>query len=133
MTPTRLPIVAAIIVHDSRVLLVRRRIAEGSLSWQFPAGACEVGETAFDTAKRETREEVGLDVRPVVLVGEREHPATGRQIAYVACTAEDGDASLIDEDELAELAWCDWPDLSSKIPTGLYAPVAAYLQSLLHA
>jgi 8-oxo-dGTP diphosphatase len=39
-------IATAVIVHDRRVLLVRRRVAEGSLSWQFPAGKIGPGESA---------------------------------------------------------------------------------------
>ncbi|MGH8833388.1 MAG: NUDIX hydrolase, partial [Actinomycetes bacterium] len=31
-------IAAAIVVDRGRVLMVRRRIKEGELSWQFPAG-----------------------------------------------------------------------------------------------
>jgi 8-oxo-dGTP diphosphatase len=133
VTETRPPIVAAIIVYDGLVLLVRRRVAEGSLSWQFPAGASEADETAFDTATREVREEVGLAVRPILLIGERQHPATGRQMAYVGCIADNDDASVLDDDELAELAWCDWSDVNARIPTGLYDPVAAYLRVLLRA
>ena len=37
------PIAAAVIVDDGRVLMVRRRVAEGDLSWQFPAGQVEPG------------------------------------------------------------------------------------------
>jgi len=131
VTQTRPPIVAAILVHEGRTLLVRRRISEGSLSWQFPAGEREHGETPFNTAAREVMEEVGLLVEPTTLIGEREHPATGRQMIYVGCVAEDDSATLVDAEELAELAWCDWPDLIMKIPNGLFAPVADYLQKSL--
>jgi hypothetical protein len=53
-------IAAAVIVRDGRVLLVRRRVAEGSLSWQFPAGKIEPGETAQEAAVREAREEAAV-------------------------------------------------------------------------
>ena len=54
-TTTEKPgISAAIIVHDGRVLMVRRRVSEGELMWQFPAGGIEDGETAEDAAVRET-------------------------------------------------------------------------------
>jgi 8-oxo-dGTP pyrophosphatase MutT (NUDIX family) len=65
----RPPVVAAIIVHNGRVLLVRRRVSEGTLSWQFPAGECEPGEEYLATAAREVTEEVGLTVTPTVLIG----------------------------------------------------------------
>ncbi|GLV85671.1 hypothetical protein Slala03_53600 [Streptomyces lavendulae subsp. lavendulae] len=42
---------AAIVVHEDRVLWVRRRVAEGNLSWQFPAGKAErVGTSGYRKA-----------------------------------------------------------------------------------
>lgn len=35
------PDIAVAIVVQGRVLVVRRRVAEGQLSWQFPAGQIE--------------------------------------------------------------------------------------------
>lgn len=69
-------VAAAVIVQGGRVLLVRRRVAEGALSWQFPAGKVEQGETREDAAVRETQEETGLTVAAVKLLGERIHPTT---------------------------------------------------------
>jgi ADP-ribose pyrophosphatase YjhB (NUDIX family) len=51
--PDQPPIAAAIIVRDGKVLLVRRRVREGTLSWQFPAGAIEADETPGQAAIRE--------------------------------------------------------------------------------
>ena len=52
-------IAAAVIVQGGRFLLVQRAVSEGSLSWQFPAGEVEIGETPEDAAVRETAEEAG--------------------------------------------------------------------------
>jgi 8-oxo-dGTP diphosphatase len=62
--------------------MVRRRVREGRLSWQFPAGEVEPGESRADAAVRETKEETGLEVTAVKLLGERLHPATGRLMSY---------------------------------------------------
>lgn len=45
-------IAAAVVVHEGRVLIVRRRVSEGRLSWQFPAGAVEPGEAREEAAVR---------------------------------------------------------------------------------
>jgi 8-oxo-dGTP diphosphatase len=37
-------IVIAIIEKDKKILLVRRKIKEGNLLWQFPGGRVEEGE-----------------------------------------------------------------------------------------
>ncbi|TYR64279.1 NUDIX hydrolase [Streptomyces parvus] len=51
--------------EEGRVLMVRHRVSEEQLSWQFPAGELKPGEAREDTAVRETQEETGLDVAAV--------------------------------------------------------------------
>ncbi len=127
------PIAAAVIIQAARVLLVRRRLSEGSLLWQFPAGAIENGETAEDAAVRETAEEVGLVVRAARRLGERIHPATGRTMIYVNCEPVSGSAFVADTDELDEVAWSTLAELAEYVPHGLYPPVQDYLDRMLSA
>ncbi|MCZ1008999.1 NUDIX hydrolase [Streptomyces lydicus] len=122
-------IAAAIIVHEGRVLMVRRRISEGKLSWQFPAGEVEPGETREDAAVRETKEETGLNVSAVELLGERVHPATGRLMSYTACEVLSGTAYVADTEELAELAWVAHGQIPEYVPYGLFGPVQEYLDA----
>ncbi|MFE3886707.1 NUDIX hydrolase [Streptomyces lydicus] len=124
-------IAAAIIVHEGRVLMVRRRISEGKLSWQFPAGEVEPGETREDAAVRETKEETGLNVSAVKLLGERVHPATGRLMSYTACEVLSGTAHVADTEELAELAWVAHDQIPEYVPYGLFGPVQEYLDVTL--
>lgn len=130
-TGDRPGIAAAIIVHEGRVLMVRRRVSEGRLSWQFPAGEIEPGESPQAAAVRETREETGLVVVAVELLGERVHPQTKRLMSYTACHVVDGSAYVADTDELAELAWCAHSDLPEYVPYGLFTPVQEYLDAIL--
>lgn len=62
-------IAAAVVVHEGRVLMVRRRISEGRLSWQFPAGAVEPGEAREEAAVRETLEETSHAVEALKPLG----------------------------------------------------------------
>ncbi|MBL1092965.1 MULTISPECIES: NUDIX hydrolase [Streptomyces] len=124
-------IAAAIIVHEGRVLMVRRRISEGKLSWQFPAGEVEPGETREDAAVRETKEETGLHVSAVKLLGERVHPATRRLMSYTACEVVSGTAHVADTEELAELAWVPHGEIPEYVPYGLFGPVQEYLDTTL--
>lgn len=118
---------AGIIINDGELLLVQRRVKEGSLSWQFPAGEVEPGESLEEAAARETNEEVGLTVKPTKLLGERVHPNTGRRMAYVACEILSGTAHLVDDDELADLAWASPDQFKEYVPYGFAPAVQSYL------
>jgi 8-oxo-dGTP diphosphatase len=41
------------------------------------------------------------------VLGDRVHPVTGRRVIYVACDLISGTPRVADEDEIAEVAWCD--------------------------
>jgi 8-oxo-dGTP diphosphatase len=124
-------IAVAIIARDREVLLVKRRVAEGELLWQFPAGAIEDGETPELAAVREAREETGLIVEADDLLGERVHPTTGRRLFYVACAVVEGTAHVGDADELAEFAWVGLAGLPEYVPGGLFEPVQRHLDVVL--
>ncbi|GIF78128.1 NUDIX hydrolase [Asanoa siamensis] len=129
--PTRPIIAAAVIIDDGRLLLVRRRVSEGQLSWQFPAGEVEQGESNEDAAVREANEETGLTVRATKSLGSRVHPNTGRTMDYIACDRVDGTAFVADEEELAEVAWCDRATVAKHVPYPFYGPVQEYLDATL--
>lgn len=57
---------AACVYDQGQVLLQRRADVD---AWGFPGGAIELGESAAEAAIRETREETGLDVEIVDLLG----------------------------------------------------------------
>lgn len=124
-------IAAAIVVSDGRVLMVRRRVSEGQLSWQFPAGKVEPSEAHEDAAVRETQEETGLTVSAVQLLGERVHPKTGRLMSYTACEVVGGTAHVADAEELAELAWVAHGEIPQYVPYGLFEPVQDYLDACM--
>jgi mutator protein MutT len=53
--------------EEGRILLLRR--SDGENLWGFPGGAIEPDERAADAVVREVREEIGLEVEPVELIG----------------------------------------------------------------
>ncbi len=60
--------VAAVVVEDNRVVLVRRGRPPAYGEWSLPGGAVELGETLEAAVVREVEEEIGLQVEVVELV-----------------------------------------------------------------
>jgi ADP-ribose pyrophosphatase YjhB (NUDIX family) len=75
-------IVATLPVVDERVVLVRRATKPGRGLWSYPGGYLEMGETLEEGAIRETREETGLDVKIMGLLGVYSRPG-GRSVAIM--------------------------------------------------
>jgi len=71
--------VSAAIFRDGRVLIVRRGRPPAHGLYTLPGGGVELGETLEQAVVREVREETGLAVAPLALVGFRE--AIGRDAA----------------------------------------------------
>src|SRR6202451_300684 len=61
--------VAAIVIENSRVVLVKRAHPPLQNQWSIPGGVLEVGELVREAAVREAREETGLTVEPGELLG----------------------------------------------------------------
>ena len=53
--------------EEGRILLLRR--SDGDDLWGLPGGGMELGERAAETIVREVREEIGLEVEPMALIG----------------------------------------------------------------
>jgi ADP-ribose pyrophosphatase YjhB (NUDIX family) len=60
--------VGAVLIHDGKVLLIRRGKEPLRGRWVVPGGTVEVGETLEVALVREVLEETGLLVRPLELV-----------------------------------------------------------------
>lgn len=60
--------VGAVVVHESRVLLVQRGREPLKGQWSLPGGLLEVGESLEAGVIREVEEETGLKVQPVQLI-----------------------------------------------------------------
>jgi 8-oxo-dGTP diphosphatase len=60
---------AVLIIEDDKILLGKRNKEPGFGEWVLPGGKIEFGETHIQAARREAKEEVGLDIEIVRLAG----------------------------------------------------------------
>jgi ADP-ribose pyrophosphatase YjhB (NUDIX family) len=69
------PVAAAIpATADGRLLLLRRAFDPGAGRWTFPGGFVDLGESVADAARRETREELAIEIELGSLVGVYSRP-----------------------------------------------------------
>lgn len=64
-----IPAVAAIILEEGKLLLIRRGAEPNKDKWSIPGGSVQWGEPLKEAIKREVREETGLDVEVGKIAG----------------------------------------------------------------
>lgn len=96
--------VGVLIVRDGRVLLGKRGPGTREPGkWSFPAGFVERGERVEDAARREAREETGLDVAIGRLVGL--YSSEGETVVLAVYEGEVVGGEAVAGDDLTELGW----------------------------
>jgi 8-oxo-dGTP diphosphatase len=94
---------ATVVVDDSsRVLLVKH--SYGELNWELPGGAGEPAESAEETARREVREEVGVELENMRLVGVYWDPRVEAH-HFVFRSRTRGTPRATDPKEITEVGW----------------------------
>jgi 8-oxo-dGTP diphosphatase len=120
--------VAAIIRNNNQILLGKRLGSHGSGCWAYPGGHLEYMETLEECARRETREEVGLEISNIqfgvitndLFNQEQEHYITIGMIADY----QSGEPKILEPAKCEQWEWFAWNDL----PTPLFLPLVNQLQ-----
>ncbi|HYF91601.1 MAG TPA: NUDIX hydrolase [Symbiobacteriaceae bacterium] len=101
-----LPAVAVMITAVDRILLGRRSSKLEKNHWCMPCGFIEHDEDFLAAARREVKEETGLDVRPVELINVAFNFLTPKIHTLVTVLrAEVVGGSLLADDDTAEVTW----------------------------
>lgn len=116
---------ANIIEEDGKILLIQegKSLKEWSGLWNFPAGKMDSKEKIVDCAKRESREETGLEVESKYLVGiyqsyiERPDELI-EAIVFVFASEKLGGNLMVPNDEIMDLKWYKKDEIEKLFDSG---------------
>ena len=117
--------IGVMIFKDGKVLLGKRKNAHGDGEWATPGGYLEYMESFEDCARRETKEEVGVEIDNVQFVclfqhkkfPPRHHVGVGMKADW-----KSGDPQVLEPDKMVEWGWFD-PD---NLPSPLFGTIGYY-------
>lgn len=110
MEPPKFLVAAdCIILNDNKVLLMKRSYEPFKGKFEFPGGFMEIGETIEQVCVREAKEETGLDVELVEILGVytrrgRDPRAQTVGVAFI-CKTKSSDFKI--SEEATEANWFD--------------------------
>jgi len=110
--------------EKGQVLLGLRKGSHGEGEWAFPGGHLEFGETVFETARRETKEETGLEINNFELISvademryiktdDKHYLNIGIKAIY-----NSGEPKIMEPDKCVKWQWFDLDALPEKILEG---------------
>jgi 8-oxo-dGTP diphosphatase len=111
--------VGAVVVRGGRALIIKRGHEPRKGEWSLPGGHVHLGESLSDAARREVKEETGLDVYPEAIIEtfDRVHRDPDGRIRYhfvivdFVCESHDGDAVAGSDAEA--VAWVSATELDA--------------------
>ncbi len=110
--------VGIVVFKDDRVLLVRRGKPPREGGWSLPGGRQRLGEAVRETARREVREEAGLEVEVTALldvldsITRDEAGAIAYHYTLVDVLAEWRAGDVAAGGDAAEVTWADPAELA---------------------
>jgi 8-oxo-dGTP diphosphatase len=123
--------VGTVVWHGERVLLVQRGRPPREGQWSLPGGAQQLGETVADAARREVREEAGIEIEPgepiatIDLIERDEDGSVRYHYTLVDFTAEAASAELTPGDDAADARWFGLDELAA---LGLWSETLRVIQ-----
>jgi len=121
--------VACFILKDHKFLMGQRKGSHGADTWSIPGGHMEFGESFIETAKRETYEETGLEVKNVRFLAltndyfedEGRHYIT----IWMVSDHDGGQEKIMEPDKFINQKWLS----VSTLPEPLFLPWQNLLES----
>jgi ADP-ribose pyrophosphatase YjhB (NUDIX family) len=112
---------------EPSVLLLRRSIDPGFGAWDLPAGYLDPVESAEEGALREAREEAGVPIVLVALVGVYSSKAGNAVTTVYLARPTEADPEVNLDDESSEYAWVSRADVDDWLPRMAFPSMAMAL------
>lgn len=119
----------ALVHHNGRFLMVQAKLPDGTLSWRFPGGKVEVGESESQAACREVYEETGVKCSPSRRLGERIHPTTKLPTTYYICDYLSGDLTVMEPSQFQQVTWMSPREISENVTDSIFQPAMDHIRS----
>jgi ADP-ribose pyrophosphatase YjhB (NUDIX family) len=110
---------------DPSLLLLLRALDPGRGAWDLPAGFLDPGESFETAARREAREEAGLDVELVALAGVYHSPAVNAVTVVYRARPVDAAADVVTDFESTSHAWVPRSAVAEWLPRLAFPSMAA--------
>lgn len=118
---------------EPSILLLRRAVDPGLGGWDLPAGYLDPGESFEMAARRETREEAGIEVEIVALTGVYHSPAANAVTAIFRARAVDAATPVALDAESSEHAWVARSQIAGWLPKIAFASMASAISDWARA
>lgn len=94
---------------DGKVLLHQRKSAHGEGEYSFPGGHLEMGESLEECAKREVREEAGIEIQNIRFFNVTNIPGLEKHYVTLGIEADwqSGEPSVMEPDKCVSWGWYD--------------------------
>lgn len=121
--------VGILVFKKGKVLLTKRKGSHGTGEYAFPGGHLEFGESFADCAKRECREEAGIEIKNIKflrLLNLKKY--AGKHYVDIGLTAEwkSGEPEVLEPDKTEEWGWYDL----DKLPKPMFKTIESYKEAL---
>ena len=121
--------VGVMVLRDDKVLVGKRKASHGKGEYAWPGGHLEHMESIQDCARREAREEAGIEIKNIRFLRLKNitdyAPKHYVDIAMVA-EWESGEPQVLEPEKLESWEWRTLDDL----PEPLFAPLPTYFEAL---
>jgi 8-oxo-dGTP diphosphatase len=123
--------IAIVVRQDDKILLFKRQGSHAGGMWSVPGGHLEFGESFEDCARREVREEVGVEVTPPTFMAVTNDFIEDKHYIsiWMECSLLSGTPTICEPEKMTELCWRSPADL----PEPLFEPCWSNLRAIMPA